>query len=405
MSLTVINGTLIDGTGADPRAATIVIDGGRFTSVTSAAAAAQREEVIDAAGLTLLPGLIDLHTHMGILDVVDGSGLSAAMAAALLFENAELCLQSGHTTAREVAGADGALKEVIDAGLVPGPRLFPSGPLISQSGGHGDHSSPWLGGHHAATSLPGLSQTSVVVDGVDEMRKAARLAFKHGATQLKVCISGGVVSFTDRMEDTQLSIEELRVAVDEARARDTYVTGHAHNVQSIENGLLAGLECFEHGTFLDEATVVKLAAAGAALVPTLTVAHLMATEWKAWGIPDSLVPRINGVEEAMARSLKLAYDAGVLIGSGTDLLGPHQNRRGLELVLKAGVLGPMAAIVSATSASAKVLRRDDLGIVATGKTADLIAVAGDPLSDPTLFDQPDKIVLVIKDGRVVKDLR
>ena len=251
-----------------------------------------------------------------------------------------------------------------------------------------------------------LAQTSMVCDGPDEVRLAARTAFRRGATQLKVIISGGVVSLTDRLEDSQFTVEELKAAVAEAKARDTYVTGHAHNVASIRNGLDAGLECFEHGTFLDEPTAARMAAAGAALVPTLTTIHLLATEWRAWGVPEAVLPRLAGAEEAMREAVKVAVAAGVTVGSGTDILGPEQNRRGLELALKAEVVGPMDAIVSATATSARILRRDhELGTVEAGKLADLIAVAGDPLDDPAIFDDPDRVVLVIKGGKVVKDTR
>jgi imidazolonepropionase-like amidohydrolase len=120
----------------------------------------------------------------------------------------------------------------------------------------------------------------VVCDGPDEVRVAVRNAFRRGATQIKMCVSGGVVSLTDSLEDTQFTVEELRAAVVEAQARDTYVTAHAHNARSILNGLEAGLECFEHGTFLDEETAAKLVAADVALVPTLAVIELMSTNWQ-----------------------------------------------------------------------------------------------------------------------------
>ncbi|MHB8342015.1 MAG: metal-dependent hydrolase family protein [Mycobacteriales bacterium] len=406
MTLLLFGGQLIDGSGNEPVAGAVVtVDGNRVRSIGSRARG--KGESIDLSGLTVLPGLIDLHTHMGVVATEDATALSPAMTAALLFQNAELCLMSGHTTAREVAGADGALREVIDAGLIPGPRLFPSGPLLCQSGGHGDTGAPYypsvLNHHHSGT--PGLAQLSITCDGPDAVRIAARHAFRRGATQLKLCISGGVVSYTDRLEDTQFSLEEMRAAVEEAHARETYVTAHAHNSRAINAALDAGLECFEHGTFLDEPTVARMAEVGAALVPTLTVTHLLRSEWREWGVPESALPRLGGVEEAMMASLKLAYDAGVTVGSGTDLLGPRQNRRGLELALKATVIGPMAAIVSATSASARILRRPDLGLVAEGKLADLIAVNGDPLAEPELFDDPARIVLVVKDGKIVKDLR
>jgi imidazolonepropionase-like amidohydrolase len=404
MALVLEGGTLIDGSGRDPvPGSRVVVEGERIASVGG-----QRPrdaEPLEVTGLTVLPGLIDLHTHMGILSAAAPEAIPPAVAAAQLFRNAELCLLSGHTTAREVAGADGGLRQAIDAGLVAGPRLFPSGPALCQSGGHGDLSPAFLP-HHHDPGVPGLAQMTIVCDGPDRVRAAARTAFRRGATQLKVIISGGIVSLTDRLEDTQFTVEELRAAVAEARARDTYVTGHAHNVASIRNGLEAGLECFEHGTFLDEETAAQMAAAGAALVPTLTTIRLLASEWRAWGVPEAVLPRVTGAEEAMREAVKIAYAAGVTVGSGTDILGPEQNRRGLELALKAEIVGPMEAIVSATATNARILRRDhELGTVQPGKLADLIAVAGDPLADPTLFDDPDRVVLVVQGGRVVKDTR
>jgi len=309
-------------------------------------------------------------------------------------------------TAREVAGADGGLKQAIDAGLIPGPRLFPSGPILCQSGGHGDLLPPFFAHHHThQPGVPGLTQASLVCDGPDEVRLAVRTAFRRGATQIKVCVSGGVVSLTDSLEDTQFTVEELRAAVIEAQARGTYVTAHAHNVRGILNGLDAGLECFEHGTFLDEATAARMAKAGAALVPTFTVLHQMLEKWRDWGVPEQVLPRLDGVADAMAASLKLAVAAGVLVGSGTDILGPGQDGRGQELALKAEIIGPMAAIVSATSDSAKILRRRDLGALVPGRLADAIAVDFDPLSEPHHWTDPDRVVLVVKGGEVVKDTR
>lgn len=149
-----------------------------------------------------------------------------------------------------------------------------------------------------------------------------------------------------------------------------------------------------------------MATAGAALVPTLTATRLLATEWRAWGVPEAVLPRAAGAEEAMREAVKIAYAAGVTVGSGTDITGPEQHRRGLELALKAEIVGPMEAIVSATATNARILRRGhELGTVQAGKLADLIAVAGDPLADPAVFDDPDRVVLVIQGGRVVKDTR
>jgi imidazolonepropionase-like amidohydrolase len=396
---------VIDGTGRDPvERAVVAVDGDRITAVGADGGPSAHDD-LDCDDLFVLPGLIDAHTHMGLVEGDRLGFMPPALLAAHLFRNAELCLESGHTTAREVAGADGGLAQAIEAGLIPGPRLFPSGPLLSQTGGHGEFGLPFLDHRLHFTGLPGLTQPSVICDGPDQVRIAARNAFRHGATQIKVCVSGGVVSLTDRLEDVQFTVDELRAAVEEAAARDTYVTAHAHNTAGIERGLEAGLECFEHGTFLDEPTAARMAAAGASLVPTLAVIHLLASEYERYGLGDYVVPRVQGVEEAMGKAVLIAMDAGVRVGSGTDLLGVEQNRRGLELVLRAQLHSPMAAIVSATRHNAEILHvADRLGTLEAGKLADCIALDFDPLAEAAGFDDPDRVRVVIKNGQIVKDL-
>lgn len=400
-----IGGTLIDGTGRDPvEDAVVLVDGDRVAE--DPGSTASEVEAFDLTGLTVLPGLIDLHTHLGVIDVEGQANLPVAIAAARIFDNLDRCLASGHTTAREVAGLDGGAKQAVDLGLVTGPRLYPSGPLICQTGGHGDLWFPWLDHHHARwDGVPGLAQLSEVADGPEQVRVAVRRAFQRGATQIKVCVSGGVVSLTDDPQDAQYSVGELRAAVEEAEARSSYVTAHAHNVRGIASGLEAGVECFEHGTWLDEVTVERMAAAGAALVPTFAVTALALEHGEEWGIPREMLPRFQGVAEAMQASLKLAFDAGVTIGSGTDILGPQQEQRGLEIGLKAEIIGSMEAIVSATRTNAQILRAPDLGTLEAGKIADLIAVDFDPLAEPDLFANPDRVKVVVKGGDVVKDLR
>lgn len=406
MTLILEGATLVDGTGSDPRPkSTVIVEGDRITSLPPSAPASRPDtRTLDLTGLTLLPGLIDAHAHLGLVyDFAAPEGVtSAAEIAAKTFRNCELCLDAGFTTVRDMAGVDGGLARAIEASLVRGPRLFPSGPAIVQTGGHGHLTGPFSD-HDHPLAIPGLVQLLSICDGSDAVRRAARLNFRRGATQLKVFISGGVVSQTDKLEDTQLSVEELAAAVIEAKARRTYVAGHAHNNEAIANGLAAGLECFEHGTMLDERTAAALKKAEARLDPTLAVCHLMIDEWDHWGLPESVVPRVAGCEEGMMRAIRIAKAAGVLIGSGSDLLGPDQNRRGLELVLKSGVLSPLEAIVSATLSNARLMHQEErLGSIEPGKLADVIAVRGDPLLEPELFDDPNRVVLVIKGGEVVK---
>jgi imidazolonepropionase-like amidohydrolase len=408
MALVLRGATLIDGTGAAPRAhSAVTLHGDRIAASGDAGdRSAGDAEQIDLTNLTLLPGLINAHSHLGMVGT--DTTMSTAEVAARIFRNCELALAAGFTSVRELGGLDGGVARAIEHGLVRGPRVFPSGPALAQDGGHGTFMpsySDCLCGYGPPV-VPGLSQLAQVCNGPDEVRLAARKAFRRGATQLKVIISGGVVSLTDSLDDTQFVVEELRAMVAEAQARQTYVTAHAHNSRAIRNGLAAGIACFEHGSFLDEETATLMAQAGAALVPTFAVTRVMLVEWQKWGLPEAVVPRMAGVEESMTRATRLAYDKGVAIGSGADLLGVEQNRHGLELVLKARILGPMAAIESATATNARIMRMDDrLGTIMPGKLADLIAVTGDPLTEPDLFDDPTRVVLVIKGGQIVKDTR
>jgi imidazolonepropionase-like amidohydrolase len=400
-------GVLVDGRGGAPVSgddASVAIEGARITGVGGGSGDGA---VVDASGLTLLPGLIDAHTHLGaaydLAHHAHAGMVPAAEIAALVFRNCELALDAGFTTCREMGGVDGGVVRAIQAGLVRGPRIFPSATALAQDGGHATFMAPYSD-CYCPISIPGLVDAVAVCDGPDEVRKAARRAFRRGATQLKVFVSGGVISLTDEISHTQLSVAELRVAVEEAKARGTYVTAHAHNNQGIRNGLAAGVSCFEHGSWLDEETAAAMAAAGASHVPTMAVAHVMRTDRERWGLPELVIPRMEQVEAHMAVAVRLARAAGVRIGSGSDLLGADQNRRGLELVLRAEIEDAMTAITSATSANAAIMRIDgDVGTVEAGKRADLIAVSGDPLTEPGLFDDPDRVVLVIKDGAVVKD--
>ena len=400
---------VIDGTGAEPGRARVLIERERIVAVGTDVTVPESAERLDLTRHHLLPGLIDLHSHSALVEVEPTGRMSAALLAARMFENAELSLAAGYTTMREVGGADGGLVQAIESGLVNGPRVFPSGPLLCQSGGHGDLASPWemtCAIHRAGEQYIGIGSFATPVDGPDEVRKAVRHAFHRGATQIKMCITGGVVSLADKLTDTQFSIPEMRAAVEEAHARGTYVTAHTHNNEGIMRGLEAGIECFEHCTHLDDATARAMADAGAAMVPTLSVIHVLASRYEEWGVPPEAIPRLESIAENMTRSILIAREHGVLLGSGTDLLGPRQRDKGMEIALRADVENPMAAIVSATRDSAAVLRQQDrLGTIECGKLADIIAVDFDPLTETKLFADPDRVRLVIKDGKVCKDTR
>jgi len=409
MNMLLKGATLIDGTGAEPiRNVTVEIQGHQITRVgpgPGPGGDAVDPATVDLDGLTLLPGLIDAHTHLGAvvgLGTPEGT-YSVAELAGRLFRNCELALDAGFTTCRETGGVDSGIVRAIEQDLVRGPRIFPSGAAIAQDGGHGTMM-PAFTDCFCPLAIPGLFQISAVCNSPDEVRLAVRRNFRRGATQIKVLVTGGVVSLTDQLDETQLTVEEIRAAVVEAEARNTYVTVHSHNCRGIRNGLAAGVLCVEHGTNLDEETARLMAESGCALVPTLAVANLMSTEFAKWGLPELVVPRVQGVEKGMADATLLARRHGILVGSGSDLLGSEQNRRGLELVLRSRLEDPLTAIRSATLDNARIMRRADrLGSIEAGKLADLIAVSGDPIAEPGLFDDPSRVVLVIKDGRVFKD--
>lgn len=405
MDLILRGAQVFDGTGVDPRRATVVVEAGRIVAVEDGDASSRKgSTVVDVTGLTLLPGLIDAHTHLGVIDLTGTTPHPVAELAAEIFTNLRLCLEAGFTTVRDLGGLDGAMAQLVSRGRVPGPTILPSGPLLCQTGGHGDYSDPYTG-HSPLPAHPGLTQFSRCCDGPDEVRHAARHAFRKGATQLKLCLSGGVISYSDHLDDLQFTTAEIMAAVAEARARHTYITAHAHHPDAIRHGLDAGVTCFEHGVYLDERSAAAMAEAGAALVPTLATGELTVEHWREWGIPEAALPQAEAVRVRMYEAVRIANAAGVLLGSGSDLLGPEQNRRGLEIELKSRVLGPMHALLSATRDNARIIGDPEIGTLQPGKRADLIAVNGDPLAKPELLDDPTQVQLVVKNGAIAKDTR
>lgn len=403
MSLALCGGVVFDGAGAEPHSAEVVTEGDRIVSVGGSVPAAV--ERIDVSGLTVLPGLIDAHAHPGLPWPGTGAGeVSAAEVAGLMFQHCSDMLDAGFTTVRFVGGVDGGLVRAVERGYVRGPRVITAGPLLCQCGGHGHYAPTFSDGEPPpATWLPGLIVLSRVCDGPEEVRRAAREAFRQGATFLKMCVTGGVVSVSDGLEDTQFTVEEIRAAVEEASARGSYVTVHAHNNAGIRNALDAGAKGIEHGTDLSEENAARMAAQGVALVPTLNVVHQLAE--KALDIGPVEGDRLTAVREGMERAIKVALAAGVTVGAGSDLIGAVQQRRGLEVALRARVTSPMEALTAMTSTNARVLRDPGAGRVAAGLRADLVAVDGDPLADPELLADPMRVVLVVKEGVVVKDRR
>jgi imidazolonepropionase-like amidohydrolase len=399
--------TVVDGSGRDPVAdQAVLIEDGRITQVGGPPAGA---DVLDCTGLTLVPGLIDAHVHFGLssdLQASLGRVLSVAEIAADMFANCARTLDAGFTTVRDTGGIDAGLAQVVASGKVPGPRIIHCGPVLCQTGGHGHFAADWAPtADWVNHEIPGLRTLSLLCDGPDEMRRNAREAFRRGAEFLKLCVTGGVVSRHDKLSDTQFSVEEIAVAVEEATARGTYVTVHAHNNAGIRNAITAGVRGVEHGSEIDAETAALMAEHDVAHVPTLAVVRALLDSTQT-GLPASIAARVGTAWQGQIDAIHASREAGVRIGSGSDLIGPNQDNRGQELVLRAQVENPMAALVSATRVNAEILGIGaETGTIEAGKRADLVAFTGNPLETPELFGDRSKVTLVIQNGRVVKDLR
>ena len=312
-------------------------------------------------------------------------------------------LKRGFTTIRDCGGAGLAVKEALNEGLYPGPRLFISGHGISQTGGHGDlrtskdEEFACCGGN-----IKGLGR---IADGVEQCLHAAREELRQGADFIKIMVSGGVVSPTDRLLNLQYTPEEIRAFTKVASDSGTWVTAHAYTPAAIQNAVSNGVMGIEHGNLIDEPTAKLMAEKGAFLTPTLITYQTMASKEFGDFLPPSIAAKNMQVLDAGLKSIQIADAAGVTMCYGTDLLGPLQVKQTGEFALrkKAG-LSALKVMQSATVNAARMLRQEDrLGRLKEGYSADLIVLNVNPLEDIDVLDRPEKHLLaVIKEGRVVE---
>ena len=396
----------------------VLVQGGLITSVTAGSAAPQGSEgatVIDGRGRTLIPGLIDAHAHtiFGTIPlsqalVVDTGYLHINAAA-----GAREMLMRGFTAARDAGGPSFGLKAAIDAGLTLGPRIYPSGAFISQSGGHGDFRMPYetprdLCGHLTHTEIVGAA---VIADGVPEVLRGAREQLMHGASQIKVMAGGGVASSYDPIDVTEYTLEEMRAAVSCAENFGTYVMVHAYTPRAVRQALEAGVRCIDHGQLLDDATVEMIAKKDAwwSLQPFLNDADM--------------VPEPNPLNQAKAlavasgtdRAYAMAKKHGVKVAWGTDtLFSPALAlRQGEQLAKMVRWYTPAEVLSMGTFHNAQLLAMSGprnpypgtLGVVEAGAIADLLLIQGNPLDDITLIQQAETaMVVIMKDGAIVKNI-
>jgi len=400
--------TVLACTGADPvDDATVIVEGAVIQDVLTGARAAAGAggEVIDCGGRTLLPGLIDAHVHVCAVEVDLAAQRRDYPTSLLAYEAGKMirqALDQGFTTIRDAGGADWGMKEAVDRGLIPGPRMFVSGHPLSQSGGHGDsrtRAEDYVGCGCGAE----IGMVPNIADGVDEVRLAVRTQLRRGADAIKVMAGGGVASPTDRLESPQYQPDELRAAVAEAEAAGTYVLAHAYTPAAIRNAVEAGVRSIEHGNFLDEATAKLMAAKGTFLVPTFVTYEKLHEEGRERGLTDAQLAKLDLVLGSGLDGLRRARQAGVPIGSGSDLLGPLARHKARELAIKASVLGARETLIATTRTNAELLGiAAEAGTVEPGKRADLLVVQGDPLADIALLQHRDNLLAIVKAGQFHK---
>jgi imidazolonepropionase-like amidohydrolase len=400
------NCAILDGTSKERREDHhVLVEDAAIREVADRPITSASAESLDLRGRTLMPGLIDAHVHVLAVDAALAR-LSERPVTLLTLQSAKVLegmLQRGFTTVRDAAGADGGLAEAVEEGLVRGPRIFPSGMALSQTGGHGDTRPRTQPAESCACCAGGIT-LSRIADGVAECRRAARDELRKGATQIKIVASGGVASPYDPIWNLQYSEEEVRAIVEEAQGWHTYVMAHAYSPEAIRRSIDFGVRSIEHANLIDRPTAEHVAGADAFVVPTLVTYDALHRFGRELGFPEVSMAKLAEVREAGLRSLEILKMAGVKIGFGTDLLGPMHRHQSREFVIRAEAMSAFDIIRSATIVNAELLNRaDELGVVAPGARADLITVDGDPLADISLLDgQGEHINHIMKDGLFYK---
>jgi imidazolonepropionase-like amidohydrolase len=375
----------------------VVIDGGKI--IRAGTGAVPAANIIELPNATLLPGLIDAHTHL-TSDPNFGYqvlGISVPKQALIGAKNARATLEAGFTTVRNVGAGgytDVALRDAINEGMVPGPRMAVSGPALSITGGHCDNN---------LLPYEYRAQSDGAADGIEGVQHKVREIIKFGADVIKICATGGVLSKGDDPQASQYSLEELRAIVVDAHRLGRKVAAHAHGAQGILWASEAGVDSVEHGSYIDDAGIKMMKSKGTYLVPTLYLGDWMTENATKIGMPEMYAGKMRTISPIARANLKKAFDAGVKVAFGTDAaVYPHGlNAREFAVYVRMGMT-PLQAIQTATVNAADLLGWSDrIGSLEPDKFADIIAVNGDPTKDVTLLQNP---VFVMKGGVVYKQV-
>lgn len=386
---------LIDGTGTVHERATLLVRGSKITAVgPSRALTIPKGTVrINGRGLTILPGLIDCHVHLclgGEADVVGALGSEHPSLTLLKStSHAKATLDAGFTTVRDVGARDHsifALKQAVDAGLVPGPRIIGAGLAICMIGGH----ARFIGQE---------------VEGTEQVRQAVKDQIAAGAGVIKVIASGGVLTPGTSPDQAQMTMEELSAAVDAARHAEKKVAAHAHGAAGMRNAILAGVRSIEHATLLDEEAGALMKRYGVYMVPTLSALATTAACRPSCGIPESALTKAKAMAKRHTASFKYARQSGISIAMGTDAGTPFNyhgdNAQELERMVALGMT-PMEAIAASTMTAARLIGiQDVVGTLTRGKEADLVILKGNPLKRIDVLRDRGKILGVMKAGKFV----
>jgi imidazolonepropionase-like amidohydrolase len=404
-------GVMVPGRGAPVNDGCVIIDG---PELRYAGPAAQAPPTPDAAVVrvpAVMPGLWDCHGHfMGARtpDLAELATTPPVLAGVRVAHDAATALAAGFTSVREVGGLGVWLATAIAEGTVPGPTVYGAGAVLSPTGGHADlHMFP----PHWVCDLSGRLGVLRQCDGIAECLRAVRLQLRDGARVIKVCASGGVMSQVDHPIHQQFSDDELRAIVDEAGRADRVVAAHCHGKPGIMAALRAGVRSIEHGTYLDEEAADAMRECEAILVPTRLIIEEYLTHGLAAGMPGYAHRKLVAIADRHAAAIALAHERGVRIALGTDIgnsssTGPArwgQNGAELGYLVKAG-LSPLAAIEAATATAPLTLglQAPRSGQLRSGYDADVIALAADPVLDPSVVADPANVTHVWQAGELVK---
>ena len=399
---------LYDGTSSDPRSlhagVDVLIDGERIHGLEphrSERETSESDVVVDCTGRTVTPGLIDCHGHVTVLGLTSADMDVMLSSRALLYVEKILhttLVDGGVTTMRDIGGATGAMKRLVDEGVILGPRLKVAICMLSTTGGHADFRGPDRCHGELSKLWPAApGRPSSIVDGPWECRKRVREVAACGADLIKICASPGVASPSDKLEHRDFSPEEVEAITDEAAARGLSVAAHAHSKSGIELAIQSGVHDIQHISYMDERAVELAHARGCVVTPTSWVMNELQT---AEGLSPFVMEKVKKVGEVHARAVQFAVSGGLPILMGTDPVLPGMHGRNyMEIVwlINEGV-DALAAWFGSTGLAAREIGADDTGTIEAGRRADLLITDGDIVSDPGLLDR-GALLEVMKDGR------